>query len=345
MVNKEGQNMIKKIVKSNEFITFLIIVALSVVIGVINPAFFTVSTLFDVLRASNVYNIMAFGLLLVVILGGVDISFVAISAVASYGTHMLMLKLGYEGGIGLYFLIAAMIGLASGLLNGFLIHRFKLPIFDLTLATQTMWYGFSLFFLGATANFDLPEGMVGYYAEYIAKVQDSFVGQTGLHISVIYVAVIGIAIWWMLKYTMLGRGIYAIGGNREVAIRSGYNLKKITLIVFAIMGVLASIAGITQSGFQRNFNPTLFIGQNLDVLAAVILGGASITGGRGSVIGTFLGVILIQLINRALILTGIPVEWQEFVVGAILIIFTAIPAIRESRSAKIGHTTELVEVE
>lgn len=337
--------MLKKIIKSNEFITFLIIIFLSILIGIINPAFFLVSTIFDVLRASNVYNIMAFGLLLVVILGGIDISFVAISAVASYGTHMLMLNLGYEGGITLYFIIAGIIGLLCGLFNGFLISKFNLPVFDLTLATQTMWYGFSLFFLGATANFDLPEGMVGYYANYIAVVQDPFVGQTGLHISVLYVLVIGFIIWWMLKYTMLGRGIYAVGGNKEVAIRSGYNINRITLTVFAIMGVLAAIAGITQSGFQRNFSPTLFIGQNLDVLAAVILGGATITGGRGTVIGTFLGVILVQLINRALILTGIPVEWQKLVLGAILIIFTAIPAIHEKHTRKIGHTTELSEDE
>lgn len=337
--------MLKKLIKTNEFLVFLIIVFLSIVIGAINPAFLTVSTLFDVLRASNVYNLMAFGLLLVVILGGVDISFVAITAVASYGTHMTMIKFGYEGGITLYFLIGGVIGLICGLINGLLITKFKLPVFDLSLATQTMWYGFSLFFIGATANFDLPDGMVGYYANYLAVTDDPFVGTTGLHISIIYVLVTALFIWWLLKYTMIGRGIYAIGGNRDVAIRSGFNINKITLIVFAILGLLSAIAGVTQSGFQRNFSPTLFIGQNLNVLASVILGGAAITGGRGTAIGTFLGVILTQLINRALILTGIPAEWQQFVVGAILIIFTAIPAIRESRAQKIGHTTELSEEE
>lgn len=333
--------MISKLLKTNEFLVFLIIFVLSIVIGLVNPAFFSIATIFDILRASNVYNLMAFGLLLVVILGGVDISFVAITAVASYGTHMAMLKFDYQGGIWLYFVMGIGIGLLCGLLNGFLITRFKLPVFDLTLATQTMLYGFSLFFLGATANFDFPEGMVGYYGKYLAVTKDPFIGTTGLHVSVLYVLAAGIFVWWLLKYTMIGRGIYAIGGNREVAKRSGFNIKGITMIVFMIMGVLAAIAGVTQSGFSRNFSPTLFIGQNLNVLASVILGGASITGGRGTVIGTFLGVILTQLINRALILTGIPVEWQQFVIGALLIIFIAIPAIREERARKIGHTTEL----
>jgi len=337
--------MFSKLIRTNEFLVLLIIIILSIVIGLINPAFFSVATIFDILRASNVYNLMAFGLLLVVILGGVDISFVAITAVASYGTHMAMLKLDYQGGIWLYFLIGTAIGLVCGLLNGFLITKFKLPIFDLTLATQTMLYGFSLFFLGATANFDLPEGMVGYYGNYLAVTQDPFIGTTGLHVSVLYVLAAGIAIWWLLKYTMIGRGIYAIGGNREVAQRSGFNINRITMIVFVIMGVLSAITGVTQSGFQRNFSPTLFIGQNLNVLASVILGGASIHGGRGTVIGTFLGVILTQLINRALILTGIPVEWQQFVIGVLLIIFIAIPAIREERNRKVGHTTELTTEE
>ncbi len=337
--------MISKLIKTNEFLVFLIIIVLSIVIGLINPAFFSVATIYDVLRASNVYNLMAFGLLLVVILGGVDISFVAITAVASYGTHMAMLKLDYQGGIWLYFLIGIAIGLLCGLFNGFLITRFKLPIFDLTLATQTMLYGFSLFFLGATVNFDLPEGMVGYYGKYLTVTEDPFIGSTGLHISFLYVLAVGLFIWWLLKYTMIGRGIYAIGGNREVAKRSGFNITRITMIVFMIVGVLSAIAGVTQSGFQRSFSPTLFIGQNLNVLASIILGGASIRGGRGTVIGTFLGVILTQLINRALILTGIPVEWQQFVIGLLLIIFIAIPAIREERARKVGHTTELSEEE
>lgn len=337
--------MLKKIVRSNEFITFVIIVVLSMIIGAVNPTFFSISTVFNVLRASNVYAIMAFGLLLVVILGGVDISFVAISAIASYGTHTLLLSLGYEGGIWLYFVVGGIIGILAGLLNGFLISQFNLPIFDLSLAMLTLWYGFDLFFVGATANFELPEGMVGYYGNYIMTVKDPVVGETGLHVSFIYVVLVGVAIWFLLKYTMIGRGIYAIGGNREVAVRSGYDVQKIMLIVFPILGFLAAVAGVTQSGYQRNFNPVLFIGQNLDVLAAVILGGASIHGGRGTVIGTYLGVILVQLINRALILTGIPVEWQEFTVGVILVFFTAVPALREHRAKRIGHTTDIMEFE
>jgi simple sugar transport system permease protein len=333
--------MKSKIFKTNEFIVFMILVALSIVVGAVNPAFFTISTLFDTLRASIVYFIMAFGLLPIIIAGGVDISFVAIAAVASYATHMFLISRGYQGGILLYFIIAIFLGLVAGLLNAFLVTRFKLPIFDVSLAAFTMWYGFNLFFIGATANFDLPKPTVGYYEKFLIVANDPVVGQTGLHVSILYVVVIGLFMWWFLKYTTLGRGVYAIGGNREVAIRSGFNVTRIMMIIFAMMGIFAAIAGVTQAFLSRFFNPVIFIGNPLDVIAAVILGGAAITGGRGSVIGTVLGVLLIQLINKALILTGIPVEWQKLVVGLILIIFTSLPAIRERRARRVGRTTEL----
>jgi simple sugar transport system permease protein len=335
--------MLKKIIRTNEFVVFLILVGLSLVVGLINPAFFAISTLFDILRGSIVYFIMAFGLLPIIIAGGVDISFVAIAAFTSYATHMFLLSRGYQGGLFLYFLIAGGLGLLAGLLNAFLVTRFKLPVFDVSLATFTMWYGFTLFFVGATANFDLPKPTVGYYENFLMVAQDPVSGQTGLHVSILYVLVIGLVVWWFLKYTTIGRGVYAIGGNKDVAVRSGFNINRIMMIIFALMGILASVAGVTQAFLNRFFNPVVFIGNPLDVIAAVILGGAAITGGRGTVIGTAMGVVLIQLINRALIITGIPVEWQKLVVGIILVIFTSLPALRERRARRMGRTTELAQ--
>lgn len=335
--------MLKNITKSNELITFLILIVLSLAIGLKTPAFFSLATVFDVLRSSAVYSIIAFGLLPIIISGGIDISFGGIAAVATYATHNFLISRGYNGGTLPYFLIAGSIGLLAGLLNGFIITRFNLPAFNVSLAMMTMWYGFSLFFLGPIIKMNLPAGATNYSTFFLAQVQDPFVGRAGLHVSIIYVIVIGVFIWWLLKYTTLGRGIYAMGGNREVAIRSGFNIKRITLVIFGLLGMLAAIAGVTQSFFLRIFNPAMFVGQELNVLAAVILGGAAITGGRGSVIGTFMGVILIQLVNRSMILTGIPVEWQGFVVGIILIFFISIPHIRDLRNQKSSHIIDLVE--
>lgn len=320
--------MLKKIIKSNEFVTFSVIVILSIIIGSINKAFFSLATVFDILRASIVISIMAFGLLPVIISGSVDISFVAICALSAYATHIFLLNHGYQGGIWLYYIIACIIGIAAGGLNGFLVTKFKLPIFNVSLATFTMWYGFIRFFIGSTRSFTLPAGAVDFYNRFLVTVKDPFVGDSGLHVSIIFVVIIGILIHLMLKYTTLGRGIYAIGGNRDVAIRSGFNVNLTTMIILMIMGGTAAFAGITYSFLSRHFDPTLFITQDMDVIAAVIIGGASISGGNGSVLGTFMGVILIQLIHRSMILTGIPTEWQDFMVGILLIFFICIPFIR-----------------
>lgn len=332
--------MLNKIVRTTEFSVFLILVGLSIVVGLINPAFFSISTLFDTLRASIVYFIMALGLLPIVIAGGVDISFVAIAAVSAYSAHRLLVGQGYEGGTALYFAVACVLGVLMGMLNGVLVNRFKLPIFNVSLATFTMWYGFNLFFIGATADFNLPPGTVGYYTDFLLKAKDPYVGETGLHMSILYVIAAAVFVWWFLRYTTIGRGVYAIGGNRSVTVRSGFKVNRIMLIIFGLMGFLSAIAGVTQAFLSRNFNPVIFINEPLDVLAAVILGGAAITGGRGTVIGTMLGVLLIQVIRRALILAGIPVEWQRLVVGIILILFTALPALRERRVKRAGSITE-----
>jgi simple sugar transport system permease protein len=322
--------MLRRFVETTEFVTFAIIVLLSVIIGSINPSFYSWGMLFDILRAAIVTSIMAFGLLPVIIAGGVDISFVAIAAMSSYVTHMFMLNVGYQGGIFPYYLIACSIGIAAGLFNGFLVTRFNLLIFDVSLAMFTMWYGFTRFFIGSQRSFTLPAGSANFYSNFIITVQNPFVGVSGLHISVLFVLIVGIMIALLLKYTTLGRGIYALGGNRDVAIRSGFNVKMITITVLMMMGGLASFAGITYSLLGRHFDPAVFMGQELDVIAAIILGGASLSGGRGSVVGTFMGVIVIQLIHRALILTGIPVEWQDLMVGILLVFFISFPYIRDA---------------
>ena len=257
----------------------------------------------------------------------------------SYSAHTMLLRMNYSGGIGLYLVIAIFLGLLAGLFIAFITIQFNLPIFYVSLGYQTMWYGFNLFFLGRTMNFDLPDGLIGYYSRFLFRVKDPVAGETGLHISVIYLIIISIFIWWLLKYTTFGRGLYAMGGNREVAIRAGFKVNRITYLMLALTGSLAAIAGVIQSAYSRFFNPVLFMGQELDVIAAVVIGGTAITGGRGSVIGTILGVVLVQVLNRGLIFMGVSAEWQRMVVGLLLIIFVSVPAITGKRQRQIAYSS------
>jgi simple sugar transport system permease protein len=324
--------MKKKFFKTYEFFLLILLVVFAIVIGLINPAFFSVGTLFDVIRIQTVYVLMAFGLLPVIILGGVDISFVAIAALATYPVHIISLKLGYEGGIWIYYIFAILIGILAGLLIGYLIATFKLGIFDLSLGMNTMLYGFILFFVGSFQSTDIPQGMVGWNMNWLITVK-SVVGQSGLHVSFLSILIAGIAMHLFLQYTTLGRAIYAIGSDTSVAIRTGFNLKTVYLTVFPIMGALAGIAGLTYSVLEMNFRPYLFLGKNMMVLAAVILGGASIRGGKGTVFGTFLGVMLLGVINQALVYLKIPTEWMDAFVGITFIAFAMYQTL-ESRSRR-----------
>jgi ribose/xylose/arabinose/galactoside ABC-type transport system permease subunit len=136
-----------------------------------------------------------------------------------------------------------------------------------------------------------------------------------------------------LQYTTLGRAIYAMGSDKSVAIRTGFNIKRVYLTVFPIMGAMAAIAGLTYSALELNFRPYLFLGKNMMVLAAVIMGGASIRGGKGSVFGTFLGVVLVGVINQALVYLKIPTAWMDAFVGVTFIAFAVYQTL-ETRTSK-----------
>ncbi|MCD6355733.1 MAG: ABC transporter permease, partial [Anaerolineaceae bacterium] len=302
----------KSIVKSYEFLLFLMLIVLTIIIGLVNPAFFSVGTLFDAIRIQEIYILMAFGLLPVIILGGVDISFVAIAALATYPVHMYLLKTTYTGGVWLYYTLAILIGILTGLVIGWLLTTFKISIFDLSLGMNSLIFGFVTFFVGSLTNFDMDTGLAYWNHKYIITVQ-SVVGQSGLHVSFLAILVTGVLLHLFLQYTTLGRAIYAFGSNKSVAIRTGFNIRKVYMTVFLIMGALSGIAGMTYCGLEANFRPYLFMGKNMQVLAAVVLGGASTRGGKGTVIGTFLGTLLIGLVNQALVYLGISTKWYDAV--------------------------------
>ena len=159
-------------------------------------------------------------------------------------------------------------------------------------------------------------------------------GTAILHPAVLMVVVLAVVVWLLLKYTMLGRSIYALGGAPEAAERAGFNVVRIQYFIYAFVGLLSGIAGMTFGSLARQANPQDIVGMELNVIAAVVLGGATLTGGRGTVIGTLLGVILVVIANNSLILIGVPTVWQRVVIGVIILIGTGIPAIQERRAGK-----------
>ena len=292
--------MMKKKNIDDQHVLFLalLLAVFAIIIGLINPAFFSIGTLFDVIRNQTVYILLALALLPVVILGGFDISFAAIAAFATYPAILILTHYGYEGGIWLFYLLAMGFGLAAGMLNGWLIWNFKLAIFDFSLGMSSVIFGLLALSAGSRTTSGPLQALVGWNMKWLMTVQ-SVSGESSLHVSVLIILIAIIALYVFLRFSTAGRYIYALGSDRSVAVRTGIDSKKIYLIAFAIMGTLAAVAGATNSGL--GFGNATFAGKFMRVYATVIIGGASVRGGRGSVFGTLLGVLLVGLINQAMV--------------------------------------------
>ncbi len=320
--------------KHPEVFTAFLIVLVSVLVGVINPAFFQISTVFDLLRSSTVVGLFALGVLIVLAAGGIDVSFTAIAALTMYSLTKLVYVYWPSAPIILILTAGASVGVILGLLNGFLVHHLKAPSLIVTIGTQYLFRGFLLTFVGTVFFMDIPPSMDSFGRWALVKLSVGTGGQTSFTVLpafVIILLVCSVLTWFILNRTLMGRAIYAIGGNLNIAERLGYNIKAVHLFVFGYSGFLAGLAGIVHVSSNRLANPFDLVGIELDVIAAVILGGARITGGTGTVIGTLLGVFLVALINNVLILAGVPSTWQKVIIGSFILIAGALFAIKRQK--------------
>jgi len=317
---------------NNEGVLLAVIIVVIVLMAFASPAFFTPGTFFSLARSSLVPLVFALGVLLVMISGGIDVSFPAIAIFAAYTTVEWSSEASFDPTIVGIFAIAIVIGALWGLLNGVVIARFRLPTLIVTLGTQGIIKGILLTYIGSTyiSAAKLPDSVAQTGDAHLLDVP----GAGYLHGMLVPVVMIVVVIWWMLKYTTFGRSIFAIGGDAEAARRVGIKVVRTQVILYVLVGALAAFGGVIFVILGKNANPQTLVGTELDIIAAVVLGGASIFGGRGSVFGTVLGVVLVQLINNNLVLVGVPSTWQRAAVGILLIVGVSIQALAAMRSRR-----------
>ena len=323
----------KKILKTHEFIVTLAFIAMVVVIGTINPVFFSIGNIFSLLKSTVIMGILSLGCLIVIISGNTDISFTAISAFAMYTTGKIMLAIYPEGSLLVAFAIAGTIGTLIGFVNATFVAHFKLPALIVSLGTASAIRGLMLAFIGVKIINNLPESLIDFSKSNLVELTDSTGKVVGLPMSILLIVVLAIGVWLLLKYTMLGRAIYALGGDPVATERAGFNIVRIQYFIYGFVGLLSGVAGVLHSVYMRNANPFDIVGTEMTVIAAVVLGGASITGGKGTVYGTMIGVAFLVLMENSLIIMGIPSYWQKIVTGMVIIIGTAATALRHKAQA------------
>lgn len=311
--------------------TLLLIVAVSVVVGAINPNFWQLSTLFDMLRSCVVLGLFALGVLIVLAAGGLDVSFTAIAAFTMYAITVAVLAHAPDLPIAAIMFFGALGGALLGAVNGLLVHSLRAPSLIVTIGTQYVLRSLLLTFVGTALIINVPAAMESFGTLALWSYQSPGSGRAVLPAFVLVLAAAAGLTWWLLNRTLMGRAVFAIGGNLAVAERLGYNARVVHIFVFAYAGLLAGIAGIVHVSSNRLANPFDLTGTELDVIAAVILGGARITGGSGTVVGTLLGVVLVTLVNNVLILAGVPSTWQKVIVGTFIVLAGAMFAVRTAR--------------
>ena len=321
-----------RIFHRSEAVIAAVLLLAMILIGVVNPAFWQLDNLFGLVRSNVVIGIMALGVLMVLISGGIDVSFPAFAVAAMYLTIRAMLALGYEGVV-LPFVLATLIGAALGAVNAAFVHYLRVIPLIVTLGTGAMVRGFLLGMVGASQiNIDrMPKPLIAFARSELVGIGNGDGTHYGLTAMVVLYGALALAVHLVLRHTLVGRSIYALGGDAEAARRVGFDLRRTSFFVYGAAGALAGFAGLLHGSMIWLANPRDFAGLELDVIAAVVLGGASIFGGRGSVLGTLLGVFMLVMVNNSLIIMKIDTTWQRVVVGAIVIVATALTAWRDRK--------------
>lgn len=314
-----------------EFFTALMVLLVAGVVSVINPDFLQVGTLFDVLRSCTVVGLFALGVLVVLAAGGIDVSFTAIAALTMYSITKAVTLWWPEAPMALILAAGALGGVLLGMLNGLLVDWLAAPSLIVTIGTQYLFRGFLLTFVGTVFFMEIPAPMEDFGRAALVRHATGQGAISVLPASVLVLVAAAVLTWFILRRTLMGRAVYAIGGSLAIAERLGYRLRAVHLFVFGYAGLLAGIAGVVHVSSNRLANPFDLVGTELDVIAAVVLGGARITGGNGTVLGTLLGVLLVTLINNVLILAGVPSTWQKVIVGAFILVAGVLFVIRRRR--------------
>lgn len=324
-----------KLLRRNETVLIIAIIVFSLVIGSKSPEFFTLANLFDILRSSFVQLLFALGVLIVIISGGIDVSFPIVGIFAGYTAVVIMQKFELNNeSLLIPIALAIGIGVLLGGFNAIAIAGFGIPTLIATLGTAGIFRGVMLSFIGASFISDIPIALDQFSTADLLKFESDAGTLVRLHVLVIPVAIITLLISLMLTRTLFGRSIYAVGGGVEPTRRLGISVKRTQTKIYMFVGGLSGLAGILYVSLQRKANPYDLAGTELDVIAAVVLGGASIMGGYGTVFGTVLGVLFINMIKNNLVLLGVSSSWQRAAVGVLLVIGITIQAISENRKSK-----------
>ncbi|MFV8380464.1 ABC transporter permease [Corynebacterium hindlerae] len=290
------------------------LIALCIALFIATPHFLTVNNFVNIGIQAATVAILAFGMTFVIITAGIDLSVGSVAALGAMVSASFFTEVGLPGWLTL--VIGLLIGVLAGSICGCATAFGKIPSFIATLAMMSIARG---------ATLVISQGSPMATADEV-----NFLGSTvaGVPVPIVMMVIAGLVCWFILERTVLGRSMYAIGGNLEAARLSGLPVKKIQITVFALSGLFASLAGLVMAGRLSSAQPQAGAGYELDAIAAVVIGGASLAGGSGKATGTLVGAMLLAVIRNGLNLLNVSSFWQQIVIGLVIALAVGFDVIR-----------------
>ncbi len=297
------------LMEQKSLIALLVLIA---VVSTMSPNFFTVNNLFNILQQTSVNAIMAVGMTLVMVMtSGIDLSVGSLLALTGAVAASIV---GIEVNALVAVAAALALGAAIGAVTGVIVARGRVQAFIATLVMMLLLRGVTMVYTNGSpinTGFSDNADLFGWFG----------IGRPlGIPTPVWIMAIVFLAAWYMLHHTRLGRYIYALGGNEAATRLSGISVNKVKIIVYALCGMLASLAGIIEVARLSSAQPTAGTGYELDAIAAVVLGGTSLAGGKGRIVGTLIGALILGFLNNGLNLLGVSSYYQMIVKAVVILL-------------------------
>lgn len=282
------------------------LIIICILLSVSSGTFFTYTNISNVLRQISVNMILASGMTIVIIVGGIDLSVGAILAFSSFIMADIMKNYGIFPAI----TAGLAVGAVLGLINGLIIARRKSMAFVITLGTMTVWRSFTAIYSGGLPVSDFPLGFQNIASDYFLFIPIPF-----------WIAILAVLLTMvLLQKTKFGKYVYAIGSNTTAARNCGVNINLIVMFSYIICGFLAALAGIVLTSRLDAAQVQGGLGYEMDAIAAVVIGGTSLSGGRGNILGTLAGALLMGILRNGLNLMNVSSNWQQTVMGIVIIV-------------------------
>jgi ribose/xylose/arabinose/galactoside ABC-type transport system permease subunit len=301
----------------SRYVLLAMFVVIVLVISIAVPNFATGANIANILQRNSIIGIVACGMLLMIVLGGFDLSVGAVGAMSSVVAAALIVHVSMPVGI----VVALLLGLGVGLINGFCIAKIGINPFVTTLGTQVLVTGLLYVATSAQPVYGVPESFT-----------ELGLGRLGpIPIPTLIFAAIAVLTWALLRFTTFGHYVYVVGGNKAAARLAGVDVDRITLITYSIGGLFAAIAGIVLLGETNIGQPASAADWPLSAIAAVVVGGVPLSGGVGNVGDAVLGTLLLGVVANVLDLLGISPYWQPAVTGAVILVAVGIDSYQRKR--------------